>query len=157
MQKHFLVAVALVLGIAAAPPVAAQVYKWKDAEGRTVISDRPRSGGGKEDLVIPGVQSTPANDPSAQPAAPTLADKEIEFRKRQQEQRESAAKAEAEKQEADKKAENCKRAQNDLKALESGRRVSVTDESGASIPIDDARRQAEIEKAREYLRSQCGG
>ncbi|MCL2020911.1 MAG: DUF4124 domain-containing protein [Betaproteobacteria bacterium] len=80
MQKQSLFAIALIIGIAAALPVSAQVYKWKDEQGRTIISDKPRPGGSEEDLVAP------ARDSSVQATTPgkSLAEQELEFRQRQQ-------------------------------------------------------------------------
>ncbi|MCL2020910.1 MAG: DUF4124 domain-containing protein [Betaproteobacteria bacterium] len=157
MQKQSLFAIALLVGVAVAMPVSAQVYKWKDEQGRTIISDKPRPGGSKEDLVAPAPQRDLLQEQPGQSVTPeqSLNDKELDFRKRQQDRRDADAKAEADKQAAEKKANDCKQAQNSLRALESGRRISVADESGAPIPMDDEARQKAIEDAREYVRTQC--
>ncbi|MCL2075824.1 MAG: DUF4124 domain-containing protein [Betaproteobacteria bacterium] len=160
MQKLF--TIALLVGIAVAMPVSAQVYKWKDAQGRTIISDTPRPGGGKDDLVVRGAQRDHLQEESDQPgqaATPgqSVADQELELRKRQQERQDAAATTEADKQAAAKLANDCRRAQNYLRSLESGRRIGVSDESGAVIPMEDDARQKAIEDTQAYLRQSCSG
>ncbi|MDR1849826.1 MAG: DUF4124 domain-containing protein [Zoogloeaceae bacterium] len=159
MQKHSLFAIALVVGVAVVLPASAQVYKWKDEQGRTVISDKPRPGSGGHEQVTSTPQKDHLQEKPTQTVTPeqSIADKELEFRKRQQEQREAAAKAEQDRLAAEQKAENCKRAQNYLQALESGQRVSQPDASGALIPMDDSARQRAIEEQRANVRSQCSG
>jgi len=44
------------------------------------------------------------------------------------------------------------RAQNQLKALESGRRFRVSNENGVGIVMDDEMRQKAIEARRAYIR-----
>ncbi|MDR2636858.1 MAG: DUF4124 domain-containing protein, partial [Zoogloeaceae bacterium] len=52
MRKYLLSTIALaMLGLLAAP-VEAQVYKWKDEQGRTVVSDTPRPGSGQQKPAI---------------------------------------------------------------------------------------------------------
>jgi len=158
MQKLSLFSVVLIAGVVVALPASAQVYKWKDEQGRTVVSDKPRPGGGREDLVVPPAQRDLLQEqPTAATPEQTMADKELDFRKRRQDKAEATAKAEEEGKEAEKKADDCKRAQNYLKSLESGRRIGVVDESGATIPMDDAARKKAIEDTRAYLKESCGG
>jgi len=159
MQKQLWFAIAFTVAIAVALPASAQVYKWKDEQGRTVISDKPRPGSGTQEKV----QSAPQSDPMQEKPAPTitpeqnLADQDLDFRKRQQEKREAEAKAEKDRLAAEQKASNCEKARNYLQALETGQRVSQPDASGALIPMDDKARQQAIEEHRAYVRSQCSG
>ena len=70
----------------AAPPAVAALYKWVDANGRTVYSDQ----------VPPGVKAEQvgAAPPPANPnAAKDLANQDAEFRKRQMERADDAKKA----------------------------------------------------------------
>jgi soluble lytic murein transglycosylase-like protein len=44
--SRLLLVLAIVLGLAS--PAAAQIYSWRDADGRLVLSDTPRAGGGAQ-------------------------------------------------------------------------------------------------------------
>lgn len=57
-MRGILTAATLLLSVAAVP--AAEVYKWKDADGRTHVSDRPPADGRAERLPI-RVYAPPAN------------------------------------------------------------------------------------------------
>jgi hypothetical protein len=150
MRKYLLSALALaMLGLLAAP-VEAQVYKWKDEQGRTVISDTPRPGSGQQEPVVP---PTPASS-KAKPTE-SLADKELAFRQRQQERREAAAKAKQEKAAAAQRAEKCQSSRNYLKALEAGRRFTNSNEKGERVYMDDTQRQQRIERVRKEVRDFC--
>ncbi|MDR3056307.1 MAG: DUF4124 domain-containing protein [Zoogloeaceae bacterium] len=142
-------------------PVAgqAEIYKWKDAQGRTVISDTPQPGAGKKVETVPSASST-LGIPDASAAAkgndaPTAADQELEFKKRQQERQEAEKKAALDKAEAAKKAEGCERAQRNLRTLESGGRVTIPNEKGENEFINDQQRQQEITRARENAKEWC--
>ena len=143
-----LLLVALCLGLAS--PAGAQIYKWKDASGKTVISDKPPPGQlpvPKQDDSVPAAQ--------AEPAQPSLADRELEFRKRQKEARENAEKAEKEAAAAAEKEENCSNARRQLQMLESGERIALRNDKGERYFMDDAQRAREAEKTRQYLDTRC--
>jgi len=155
-------AAALVLGIISAFALGAahaEVYQWKDASGRTVVSDTPPPGSaGKEATVIgkpqPVTKGETAGEKPAE-AAKTLAEKELEFKKRQQEAREKAEKeAKQEKADADRK-ENCERARRNLAAIESGYSVATFDEKGQRQVFDEAQRKQEMDRYREFLGQSC--
>ena len=149
------------LSIALIPTVGqTEVYKWKDAQGRTVISDTPQPGAGKKAETIPS-GSSPYGLPDAtstekaNAAPPSVADQELEFKKRQQERQEAEKKAAQEKAEAAKKADGCERAQRNLKTLESGERVTLPNAKGEQEYINDQQRQQEIARARENVKEWC--
>lgn len=132
---------------------AADIYTWKDADGRVHFSDQPPTG--KQDvrkvrskepaaMPVPAEQAKPAEKRSQ-------ADKYLEQRKRRAEAQEAADKAEKDKAAAERKTADCQSARNQLKALESGQRVSRFNDKGESIPMDDAERQAEIERSRQFV------
>jgi hypothetical protein len=121
----------------------AQIYQWQDENNRTVISDMPPTGKARQQRKIEA--ETPAANATA---GKTLADRELEFRKRQKESREAAEKAEKE-QRASAKKEDCETARRALQVLESGERVALRDSKGERYFIDDAQRAQEIAKARE--------
>jgi hypothetical protein len=79
----------------------------------------------------------------------------MEFRKRQQESREAAEKAEKEQRASAQRKENCEVARNSLRALESGERVVMRDSKGEAYYLDDAQRAQQIARARQAMQSNC--
>lgn len=128
----------------------AQVYQYKDAAGRTVYSDIPPPGGTPTRTI--SKDPAPAGGSAAQQS---IADKELEFRKRQQAQKEAAQKSEKETADAANRKEDCVRAQRNLQTLESGQRISSMDEKGERTFMDDTQRTAEIERARKMVTDLC--
>lgn len=146
-MKPFLLALA---ALSLASAASAQIYQWQDENNRTVISDRPPPGPVRQQKKI----DAPAPPPTAE-AAKTTADRELDFRKRQKEVRESAEKAEKEQQTSAQRKENCDSARNWLQVLESGERVAMRDSKGERYYLDDAQRQQEIVKARQAVQESC--
>lgn len=171
--------VILVLGLAAAMPAGAQLYKWTDANGRVQYSDRPPAHQQAKILGRSGAPvhtdttyALPAEDgaegeaqgehaakapaaPTGDQAAQTWAEKEQAFRKRRmeaEEERQKQAKAEAEQRA---KQEHCERNRNYLKTIEGGRRLTRTNSKGEMEFLDDAQRQAEAERTRQELSQHC--
>lgn len=137
----------------------AQTYQWKDSSGRTVISDTPPPGSAKESTrtiggKVPGANAAPAAGKA--PETPkTFAEKDMDFKKRQQETSEKAEKSEKEKAAAADKRENCDRAQKQLALLESGQRIATTDDKGERQIMEDAERDKEMERARRFVSESC--
>ena len=137
------------------PAAHAQTCQWKDAAGRTVVSDTPPPGNAK-DVRCFGGSTAPAAPTAAPASAPkTVAEKDADFKKRQQEGKEKADKDAKEQQAAAEKKENCARAKSSLATLESGRRVATSDEKGERRFLDDTERQQEIERARKIVAESC--
>jgi len=141
----------LIIGCAAA--ASAQQYKWVDKDGKVRYGDVPP----------PGVTATPMRPPppgtAPAPAAKKDGEKplspEAAFRKRQEEaekEREKQAKA---GQEAQEKRENCTRAEDALRSLESGQRVARTDSKGERYFLDDAQTAQETARARQSVQEWC--
>jgi hypothetical protein len=145
MKRFVLFAVALAAALAA----SAQIYQWQDEKDQTVISDRPPSGPARQQRKI----EAPA--PPDAPAGKTLAERELEFRKRQQESREAAEKAEKEQRASAQRKENCDVARNSLRALESGEPVVMRDSKGEAYYLDDAQRAQQIARARQAMQNNC--
>lgn len=171
-----------VVTAATALPAAAQ-WAWRDANGRTVYSDQPPPPGVKKDQILrqPGggvlMAPAPATAPGAAPSAATgsapadagkggsraakdsgpktLAEREQDFRKRQQERAESEQKQAAEQAQAQRRQQECERQRGYLRALEDGVRIGRTDAQGNREILDDAQRNAEVARVRESLRSNC--
>ncbi|MEY4635096.1 MAG: hypothetical protein RJA55_894 [Acidobacteriota bacterium] len=63
-MKRSLLVLALTLGLA--PPAVAQIYSWRDADGKLVLSDRPREDrGGMSTYAVPGSSAVRATKPLA--------------------------------------------------------------------------------------------
>ncbi len=138
----------------------AQTYKWVDKDGKVRYGDVPP----------PGVKVTPIRAPSGgapepAPAAQagkaankgplTPAEKDQEFRKRREEAEKASADAERERKEKAAKQENCQRAQEYLRGLESGQRITRVDASGERYFLDGAQRDQETERARQAMQDAC--
>ena len=150
MKRFALAAVTLATAIAA----PAQVYQWQDEQNRTVISDRPPSGPVRQLRRIDTTAPPPAGEPAATPAK-TLADRDMEFRKRQQEARDAAEKSDSEQRANARKREDCEAARKSLRSLESGERILLPDGKGGRYPIDDSERAQSIARTRDDLQRGC--
>ncbi|MDR3352932.1 MAG: DUF4124 domain-containing protein [Zoogloeaceae bacterium] len=136
-------------------PAQAEVYKWKDGKGNTVISDTPQPGSGQP-LPPTGDAGAPTAVPAAGANQPkSLADQELEFRKRLQEKQAAESKAEKEKLAATEKRERCERAKKAQATLQSSRSLRTLDGDGTRIRYDAAQRQKELESARRIVEQSC--
>ncbi|HWP18883.1 MAG TPA: DUF4124 domain-containing protein [Burkholderiaceae bacterium] len=158
---------ALLLGLAVCLPAAAQ-WKWRDAAGKVQYSDRPppasvpekdilqRPGGALRIAAPAPVAAAAASAPeaSAKPAAPAV-DKELEARKKKEEQEREAKRRAEEEKLAKARAENCARARSYQQSLESGMRIARTNDKGEREILDDAARAQEMERTRQVIASDC--
>ncbi len=171
IRRTPLAAMALVLAAGFAAPASAQ-WAWKDDSGRTVYSDRPPPASIKSEQILrqpgPGSQGYGAPAQSAQSAQAgegkdaakgpkTMAEREQEFRKRQQENAEAEKKASEEQSRNEAKQAECERARGYLKALEDGQRIARTDAAGNREFLDDAARAKELARTREAMGKLCNG
>jgi len=85
----------------------------------------------------------------------TYAERDAEFRKRQQERADNERKTQEEQQKAAQKAADCERSRGYMRALEDGVRVTRTDAAGNREYIDDAQRAAEMDRMRKAIRELC--
>ena len=147
-------------------PAAAQ-WKWKDARGQVVISDvpPPRDIPDRDVLQKPELvnrraanQPTPvASAPAPEAVAKAKIDPELEARKKKAEQEQvDKAKVEEEKVAAQ-RAENCRRARAHMSSLDSGIRLSRTNEKGEREILDDKQRAEEVARTRQIISSDCRG
>ena len=135
----------------------AQTYQWKDSSGRTVVSDTPPPGTAKESARTIGGNAPKPTTATAKPAdAPkTMAEKDLEFKKRQQESAEKAGKDAKEAAANAEKRDNCERAKKQLALLESGQRIATTDEKGERRIMEDAERAQEMARAQKFANESC--
>lgn len=130
----------------------AQIYTWKDENGRTIMSDKPPLGKAAQKKAI--TPATGDTQPSAQ-TPKTFAEKEMEFRKEQQDRQDKAKKAEAEQAQAAQRKENCDNARRNLQTYQSGERVARRTDSGEREILDDDQRAAEAAKAQKAVNEWC--
>ena len=139
MHKHFLnriLAGALLLASAAAH---AQ-YAWIDAKGVRHYSDQPppTDTPAAKILKTPRGLTRPAPAPApAAKAAPTLAEREADYRKRHAASEESDKKAATGQKLADEKRANCLLAARDKAELDTGRRLRADNGSREIMTEDD--------------------
>ena len=158
------------MGLALATPAQAQ-WKWRDAKGNVQYSDRPPPVGtpdkdvlqrpasaSRDVIVVPaGAAASAASAPAARPAAsaPSKAELDAAARQKQDQDRDTARQKEEERRLAEQKRENCSRAQAALRDLQSGSRITRTNEKGERVFMDDVQRQAEVERARQLTSNEC--
>ena len=157
-------------------PAADAQWRWRDKSGQVNASDRPppkdvpdkdilsrptadarRAAAAQVAAPASGAEgSAGATSPAAAASAPpTALEREVQARKRNAEQ-EQAAKAKAEEERlSTQRAENCRAARGHLVALDSGQRISRTNEKGEREVLDDKGRADEQRRAREVVASDC--
>lgn len=128
-----------------------QIYSWRDAEGKMHYSDTPPTGAEAKTIKVPAT----GNDDGGAAARKSLAEKEMDFKKRQTAAAEAAAKADKDKQTDEQRQTNCTQARNALQGLESGQIRFKADSSGGRVGLDGALRDEEIARARAAVQSWC--
>lgn len=136
--------------MAVALPAAAQVYEWRDADGRLNYADRPPPG---VDAKL--IRQGSSDDTTARPPPPTLAERELEFRERRARAAEEGALAAQEAERAEEREQMCTRARNQLAALESGQSVARMNAEGEREVLNTAQRAEEVERSRNFISANC--
>ena len=158
MKTAFIFAFGIV-STAALVVAHAETYQWKDSSGRTVISDTPppRTTKAPRALGVPQAAYGESEKPAEKQAdAPkTNEEKNMEFKKRQQDAKEKAEKDAKEQTAAADKRENCERARRNLTALENSQPMAILDEKGERQVMDTSQRDQEIERSRRYIAEAC--
>jgi hypothetical protein len=139
----------------------ADTYKWVDEKGNVTYSDQAPPLDAKQTETIK--QSHSANPvaaaPSAAPAAAkqkSIAEQEMDFKKRRVEAAEAEAKKEKEAVAAEEKRKNCEHARNQVKLLESGGRITKIGANGETIFLEDQEIPAELRSAKRNAEAACG-
>jgi hypothetical protein len=169
-MKHIclmIVIASLAIGLSA--PASAQ-YIWLDKNNVKHYSDTPppKDIPNKRILKSPrgGMQAKNINESSSDSAAASngsastakkqaplsTAEKNADYNKRKMEQAEKNKKADEEKKRADAKAQNCARAREYQRTLNSGQRISRTNASGEREFISDEDRSRESAAANDALK-----
>ncbi len=145
----------------------AQVYQWKDASGKTVVSDTPppgnsrsmrslSNGGTIEKAAQLQSAGTPApTSPPAETSPKTVADRELEYRKRQQENKEKAEKLAKETENETRKQKACEQVRRQLAVAQSGRPIVTIGDNGEQQVMNDSARSEEIERMNQQIGENC--
>ncbi|MEN3113012.1 DUF4124 domain-containing protein [Uliginosibacterium paludis] len=151
-----------VLAALALPLMAnAEIYTWKDANGRTHFGDQPppnaqvktMRGGAPVESTAPEASGSA---PSAQASGPkSWQEQNKDFAKRQTEKAEAEAKANKEREAKAQKDEYCSNLRSNIALLERGGRISKANDKGEAIPMSDNQLQAELDRARAALSKDC--
>jgi len=148
-------------------PAHAQ-WKWKDAAGKIQYSDLPPPNGTPDKDILtrpPGQKlqvfvppppgSLPASAPARTASGPTKAELDQQAKIKQQEKDQLAKQKEEERRVAAQRRENCGHAQDNLRLLDSGVRITRANERGEAIPMDDRQRAEEQQRTRTVIASEC--
>jgi hypothetical protein len=152
----------------ALPALVQAQWKWRDAQGRIQYSDRPPphsvaakdvlshpSSATVQPVVAPLTAASAAAGSSAASAAAPAAEAQLEARKRQLEANEQAKLRAEEEKVARTRKDNCERAREYARTLESGMRIARVNAQGEREVLDDTQRAKEQNKAREVMSSEC--
>jgi len=146
----------------------AQVFCWNTKDGKRQCGDTPPPGVKATALRTPSAPAAPpapagAKDAASKDAAAkdakkgpqTPAEQEQAYRKRQLDAEKSRDKEQQALQDAETKKQNCERAREALRILESGQRIARVDKEGERYYIDEAQTAQESEKARQAVQRSC--
>jgi hypothetical protein len=157
----------LILLLATAAPTLAQ-WAWRDARGQMVYSDRAPPAEVKPEQIVkqpraaeavppaPGSAPAPAAGATTVPARQkSAAELEMEFRQRQQQRAEAEKKTQEQQATNQQRNAECERARGYLMALERGERVFRLNAKGEREYLEDAQRNADIQRLRQQMAASC--
>lgn len=135
----------------------AGITKWEDANGKVHYSDQPPPSTAKsqQDLDLKNNPAASAASSSGKGAEKSLAEKDLESKKRRVQAEEAAAKQAKDQEEAKNRKANCEQARRQLQAVQEGQRMSRFDEKGERVFLEDSDRPQAIEKAKQSVDSWC--
>ena len=140
----------------------ADVYKWVDKDGKVQYSDQPPLSGDakkmkrktKDTAETSSPASAPVSNSSAKPAA-SVADQELEYRKRKTEKEEAEKKQQADAETAKQNKQYCASLKGDLRSHSDGTRLVRFNEKGERIFLDDNERADSKVKLEERIAKEC--
>jgi hypothetical protein len=153
--------IAMILLLSALCVGAQAQWVWRDAAGQIHASDLPPPRGTPDKNIVqrPAAQARVAPPPAAASAAASAAggvDAALEARRKKAADEQLAQRKAQEEKSAAIRAENCQRAREQLRSLDSGQRMSRTLPNGEREVLDDAQRAAESQRVRGIVASECG-
>lgn len=145
---------------------AQSTWKYRDAQGRVVVSDMPPPASTQDKDILerptaPVRRAAPAPVPSAASGpAPAAAvaqrtDPELDARRKKAADEQQQQQKVQQEKEASQRAENCLRAKSHLAALSDGLRMARTNAQGEREVLDDKGRAEEMQRARQVIASDC--
>jgi Domain of unknown function (DUF4124) len=147
-----------VLFLLLAGTVNADVYKWVDKDGKVQYSDQPPLSGDAKKMKRKSKDSTetssPASNSAAKPAA-SVADQELEYRKRKAEKEETEKKQQSEADTAKQNKQYCASLKGDLRSHSDGTRLVRYNEKGERTFLDDKERADSKVKLEERIAKEC--
>jgi hypothetical protein len=159
-MKRLFLSSAMAAALAFAGTALAEQYKWVDKDGRVRYGDTPPAGVKATPLTPAPRPGAPApasqGEAKAAPAAPlTPAEQEAAFRKRQIDAQKQREKQDQASQNAAARRENCARAQEALRAAQSGQRMARTDAKGERYYLDEGQLAQEAASAQQAANEWC--
>jgi hypothetical protein len=135
----------------------AGVTRWVDAEGKVHYSDQPPPPTAKSQktLDLKNSPALPIAAPDSKGGEKSLAEKELESRKRRVQAEETAAKHAKDQEDAKNRKANCEQARHQVQALQEGQRISKFNEKGERVFLEDNDRARAIEEAKKSADSWC--
>lgn len=136
----------------------ADVYKWVDKDGKIQYSDQPPLDGDakkmKKKTIHAPSTADPASSSSTKPAA-TVADQELEYRKRKAEKEEAEQKKQASIEEARKNKEYCNSLKGDLRSHTDGTRLYRYNDKGERVFMDEKEHAKSKRDLDERIAKEC--
>ena len=147
-MKRFLI---LALAVALAPLASAQLYKYIDANGKTVYTDQPPPTSDPKALRIPS--SAVGSGPAASGKSAVQQDKDLQ--KGREKLKEEEKKADEKAQRAAAEQQRCDSAKNAYEHYSAGGRIAKLNDKGERVFLGDDEIDAEREKARRTMDEAC--
>lgn len=152
MRKSLILSLSSLIFLALPLASQAQMYSWKDANGKIHYGDRPPA---EKQSQARKVQGAPSETGDVAAARKTSAERQFDEREKQAKAEESGKKPPEDPAQAKVREENCQRARSNLAALESGQIRFSTNAKGERIALDGAVREAELARARKSVDDWC--
>ncbi len=135
-------------------PIAAtaEVYSWKDADGKIHYSDQPPA---QSSQAARKVVAEPATTDDTEKARKITAERRLEANKTAKEAKEAAEKGEKQRVEDAQRQQDCERARLGVQGLESGQVRYRVGENGEREAMEDSAREAELANARRAVEVNC--
>jgi Domain of unknown function (DUF4124) len=146
--------VVVIAAVAFSTGATAQLYKWKDRDGKVRYGDTPPAGAELTRLRAPA-PGTPLPAATGEAKNEKALTPEEAFRKRQLERAQAEEKLAKEHGDAETKRGNCEQAQAALRQLQSGQRIATVNAVGERLYMEDDQRAQEAARAQRAVDQWC--
>jgi hypothetical protein len=151
---------ALALAVLLLPAAAtAQIYQWKDANGRVHYSDQPAPAAVKQERTFKPRGLAPAPVAASEtdtPPASSLQQQDEDFKQRQVEKEEARAQQEKDASAEGDRKRNCEMAQGNLRNLQiGGRQVRIDPKTGERAYLSDDEIAQSVKDAQRAVDEWC--